>query len=520
MMHGVDWAVSALDKRIAIVIVALHVLAIWAFGSVFWVDASTYIRLAQAFTSADAMRAVYDGSSLWWHNYVPPGVPMIWFTIRSLPEHAIWPTIAIVQHAIAAASLIVYVGAARAFVPSRLHAVAATLLCAYPYYQAFHSSLGTESLSSAVLLLAVAVLLRALRSKTQESRSFFQLLALMVVAGFFRQSLMLIVAGFAVAVLMHQRRLVGAPIISVALVAVTMVYGFALARLPITGEFIAPTPGLSRLQFAPRINLDPSADTMRTIEGVSWPDGFTPQSILTGALDYGQFEQIARSWRAEGLSNSKVLERFEYLGGRLRHDGWRTEVRAIAHGMVAGGINVPCYLPSLHVTYQRGMSNGAACESYGAWTRVFSWVAVDKKLAEQLLAGSFSDASVPDLQLFQRAWMQWFEAGRLHLRDPLFLSAVGLTSITLAFLVASIFVCRRNALLGLCLLGMPAVTIYLHSLVPFAGTRYTYPLLPIYVLAIPLALALVRTPPPVQSFVSSIAKLLSANLKWSDRRTS
>ena len=487
-----DHLLSFTNRQCAALICAAHAIALLSFGSVMWVDAASYIRIAQAFTSIDAMRAVYDGSTLWWHNYVAPGVPLIWLSLRELPTEAIWPVLAIGQHTVAAIALIYAVRSARLFAPSRGYAVAAVLLCLYPYYQAFHNSLGTESLASSLLLLGFSVVLRAFGESVWNNVRLAQLLALTATASLFRHSIVLLLTGFAFALIIRHRRLAVGPIVLTALVAAVSFFWYPAARSLTTGEFIKPRPGLSSLFVAPRINLDPSPAARDAIAAVDWPQGLTSQQILDGKFSYAQFEQVARAWRLQGLSNAQVLDRFEELGKALRHDGWQTEVRAVAHGLVAAGINTPCLLPPAAETYTRAMSNAAACESSKAWTEVFAWMAADRATIKRLFDGSFRDTSVPDLQLFEAAWMRWFKEYPPRMRDPIFLNHISLTVITLVFFVAAILVLRRNLVLGLCLLGLPLVTVYLHAAVPFGGTRYTYPLLPIYVLAVPIALALNR----------------------------
>lgn len=486
MRRVADQCLSFIDRQRTVLIFALHALALLAFGSVMWVDSATYIRIAQAFTSLEAMRAVYDGSSLWWHNYVPPGVPLIWLSLRELPASAIWPALAIGQHLIAAMALISATNAARDFAPSRGYALTAVLLCVYPYYQAFHNSLGTESLASSLLLFGFAVLLHSLKDATWDAARFAQLLALTAAASFFRHSVVVLLAGFTLAMILRHRRFTVGPIVATALVAAISLYWYPAARSVITGEFIAPRPGLSSLYMAPRINLDPSPSARAAVAAVDWPQELTAESILNGKFTHALFEQTARSWRDQGLSNAQVLDRFEALGKSLRHDGWQTEVRAVAHGLVAAGINAPCVM-SPSQTYTRGMTNAAACESSKAWTEVFAWMGADRATVGRLFASSFRDPAIPDLQLFEAAWMSWFNEYPARIRDPLFLNRISLTTVTVAFIIAAMFVLRSNPILGLCLLGLPVVTVYLHALVPFGGTRYTYPLLPIYVLTVPLA---------------------------------
>lgn len=506
-----DAVLTSLDRNFVLAAFVLHAMALWSFGSVMWVDASTYIRIAQALSSVDAMRSVYDGSTLWWHNYVPPGVSLVWLAVRGLPEAAIWPLVAVLQHGVAVAALVSAVRAARHMASSRLHALAALLLCLHPFYQAFHNSLGTESAASSLLLFGFAVLLRSLGDVAWSWTRFWQLLALAAAASLFRHGVVLLLVGFALATATRHRKLIGAPLVAAALVTAASLYWFALGRASITGEFIAPRPGLSSLYFAPRVNLAPSADVRRVIAEADWPPGLTSDTILAGKAEYAQFEDAARRWRSQGLSNAQVLDRFETLGKRVRHDGVATEARAVAHGTVAAGIDVPCFMAGAGENFSRGMTNAQACEVNRAWTKVFAWVAVDRKLVSGLFAGSFTDAAVPDLQAFERAWMRWFKEAPRVLRDPLGLGWIDLSALTIAFLVAAVVIVRRDLVLGLCLLGLPAVTIYLHALVPFSGTRYVYPLMPIYALSIPLAIAMRRAVAPAP-FVAGLAQLIRENV--------
>ncbi|PPD30397.1 MAG: hypothetical protein CTY20_03015 [Hyphomicrobium sp.] len=330
-------------------------------------------------------------------------------------------------------------------------------------------------------------------------------------ASLFRHGVVLLLVGFALATAARHRKLFGAPLFAAALVTMASLYWFAIARASITGEFIAPRPGLSGLYFAPRVNLAPSADVRRLIAEADWPSGLTSETILAGKTEYAQFEDAARRWRSQGMSNAQVLDRFEALGKRVRHDGAATEARAVAHGTVAAGIDVPCFMAGAGEDFTRGMTNAQACEVNRAWTKVFAWVAVDRKLVTQLFEASFRDTAVPGLQAFERAWMRWFKEAPRMLRDPLGLGRIDLSALTIAFLVAAIVVVRRDLVLGLCLIGLPAVTIYLHALVPFAGTRYVYPLMPIYALSIPLAIAMRRAIAP-SPLVAGLAQLIRQNV--------
>lgn len=501
------------SPRMALMVVALHCLALWAFGSVMWVDAASYIRLAAAWESLENFRLVYSGPSLWWHNYVGPALPWIWILLNRLPMQLMWPVFAGAQHAIAAAALLFALRNLQMAVPSRLHAVGAAILCCLPFYQAFHNSFLTESLSSSALLVGFALSVRLILEDRWDRARYAWLLATILAVSLVRlnaSTLLVPMAAFAAA--RHGRVLRWEGLLCVA-ACVFALNWFAAGRTIVTGEFVPPKPGPNALLAATRVNLSPSEGAVATLQSVPWPPGLTAEQVLDARLGFKALEDTARFWKNQGLTNLQVMDRFGELARIVRWDGSHVNMRSFVAALTSMGADPACVLPS-GWTVLRGQTAGAACLVNRKWYLFFSWLGIS---ADHLKKGywtpAFSNALEPSVRKFEQAWGPWFVEGRTIFRDPLKLSSLGTSWFLLGFAASACVILFRAPVLGLALISLAAAQFTVIFLVPFGATRYAYPLIPIYILSMPLAWAVFRTNPAVP-VLGTLVKLSRKNL-WS-----
>lgn len=479
------------DRHVAGAIIGLHVYFWWAYGATFWVDGASYIRLAQAWNSIESFRSVFDGPSLWWHNYAGSGLPLAWVGLRRLPESAVWPLWSGLQHALAAFALIQLVSSLRRLLHSRIFALAAVLLCVTPAYQGVHNNFLTESIASSLLVLGLAVAAAPLAGDRNGETRLWPLLALALAASLFRSNVAIALGGLAALAVWRQRGLFTRGTLVVMMATLVAFHWFSAVRALITHELIPPRPGPSSLVLAPRVNLAPSSAAMEALRGVEWPPGVDINLVAKGQAPFDAYEKAARLWRSQGLSNNALLERFERLGAAVRHDGLEVEVRALKHAAVSAGFNVPC-LEAAKAQFSVAMTNDEACKIHRYYWRVFSGLEDSAQYVERHMRPSFGDVAVPELQQFYRAWRLWLVEHHPRLKDPLALGWLDPTMALLAGIMGAALLLFRLPWLGVAILAMPLGNTLLHAVLPIAGIRYAIPFVPEYIMAPALAFAALR----------------------------
>src|ERR1700721_74329 len=135
-----------------VIIVGAHTLAFWSFGATFWIDSIAYVSLGDALFDPNKLRTFYDGIGRWSYSHLGPGTPLFWSGLQLLPTRLQWPTMAVLQHLMAALSC--WSAFAWAIRPCLLALCGVGVLSFLPFYESGHQMLMTESFASSLLLIA------------------------------------------------------------------------------------------------------------------------------------------------------------------------------------------------------------------------------------------------------------------------------------------------------------------------------------------------------------------------------
>ena len=157
-----------------------HLYALIAFGAVFWIDAEAYAALGESLKAAEGLRGFYSGVGIWFYSHLQPGLALVWLGLDLLPTSWQWPVLAVLQHALAAFALYEFFLAVHRRWPSRWNFLGCAFVGCLPFYQAAHNSFMTESISSSLLLIGLALALKISGEPTFARKRLLALLAVVV----------------------------------------------------------------------------------------------------------------------------------------------------------------------------------------------------------------------------------------------------------------------------------------------------------------------------------------------------
>ena len=151
-----------IDTHLLVVLGLISFVAWLTFGAVTWVDARSYIDIARELRSIEDFHQHHAGSRIWFHNYVPLALPLMWRFLEQIPVELIWPVVSLSNRVVAVLALVYFVRSLQTVHRSALFSVVAVLLALHPFYQAFQNAFITESMSSSLLILGLGLTIRQL----------------------------------------------------------------------------------------------------------------------------------------------------------------------------------------------------------------------------------------------------------------------------------------------------------------------------------------------------------------------
>lgn len=486
------------SKLLVLGVVSVHLWSLVVFGATFWVDSSVYASLAETMISPAQMSRFFGEGGALMFSHLGPVLPFLWSVLQHLPTLLQWPALALLQHGLAAWATCLVVRAAHRLWPSWWHLVAAAVFTLLPFYQAMHNSLMTESLSSSLLLIGLALYFDLLRQPSR--RAFLLLLLVMGVLTDVRYYGGIMLAIPAAIILWRRERRWSWPAwAGLALAFVGWLYLFPVYRWVLTKQWIIATGGTNVLTFAVWANPDPSPAAWAQMEATHWllPE---EEKEMTHCTEFSlrQADAIGERWLHEGATLPEAVARAHRLSAILAADDptlWLEELRA---GLVSCGFLRLASLGSEGARPFMRQSLGANLEARLGHLRWISWLERPSYKGD----GAYEFLGLP-MGLFNSVAAQkrlWAALGPYtlgfptFLRDPLRLGEVP-TDLWAALGLLGGFVCLvRCWPVGVALLLPAALTFGVTGLAILNGTRYCYVLLPVDLLSVSMAIALLRRP--------------------------
>jgi len=478
-----------------LLVIGTHALALLTFGATFWIDSHDYAALGEAMSRAEGLSVYYATTGRWIFSHLQPGVPVIWVLLKVLPEGWRWPSLAVAQHALAAASLLYTFHTIQRIWPSRLHLVALAAICLLPQCQAFHGALLTESITSSLLLVAFTACVSLCLEPPPHGRHILLVLTAMIAVTQFRSYWGMAVAGMLMLSLLRTRMLLPwlGPIVAIA--GLVSVLAFPAYRWMRTGEFFLPQGGMNLLVSGLNVDVQPCPDAVSALESLPWPPGFGARQALEKGLDAYQCMDIGDHWRSIGMDNRTINANAERVGTMLRNDGPAVQIRRASYGLCSVGSIGAMAFGDPRQDVMRGMGLRRMLSHQMHYYRWHGWI--DRGGYEGSFEAFFGPASrAVDVPFQQQAkasiyaaWKPYLAKGSTLLRDPLFIGCLP-PDVWLAFAIVGCCTLARRIPIVPMLVTILVLTGFLTAAwFPLGNTRYANPLLAIYLMTASIAMA-------------------------------
>ncbi|MBW9056656.1 hypothetical protein [Rhizobium mesosinicum] len=476
-----------IELPVCILIVSIHAYALLVFGATFWIDSRDYVSLATAIGSPDGIQTFYGTVGQWVFSHLGPGVPILWLSIDELPVSWQWPVLAMFQHALAAAALIVAFRMISRLWPSPVHIVSTLLLLLLPAYQSFHNALLTESCTSSLALIGFSCCVNIVRGGPNVKRNVVFVLGVIVFITQFRSYWGAIVASMLFCSLITQRLLFSRWTLVLFAISAISTLLFPAYRYAQTGQFFLPSGGINLLISGSQANRAPSIEVTRLFDRAGLPPTLEPSDMLRRGVTMDDALKIAEKWRSDGLSNAEINQRSWKLARALGWDGLGVQSNKILYGMASIGAILPVMLlPERHEVFPAYSPRMFFDHlySYYLWQ---SWTDSDYRTIFERFFGPSSDAEAAVFPFggssnakIYAAFGQHISTFDARLRDPLYLGRSPPDFwLMLALIGVGILVIRARSvgILLLCAV-LPAFAVAYEF--PLGNPRYSVPLLPLY----------------------------------------
>ena len=485
---------SQTDRIISGVIAGAHAYALLVFGATFWIDSAAYVSLADALRSAESLAKFYNDCGFWFYGHVEPGVPIIWLLATRLPTLWQWPAFAFFQHALAASALYFTFATLNKYWPTRWHILSCLIICFLPFYQSFHNNILTESITSSLFMIAVALGIRLILEPSFSRRTFFLLLAAQIVITQFRGNYGPLVMLLAVIVVWTRKKHVLVNVLFILFSSAVALLAFPVYRGAATGSlFVTRSSGLKNLVLSSMADPVPSNDVMTEWSHMPLPADMSLREIKKEGLRWPiRALELGRYWEAAGLSREAVDERAQKISNLYHLDHFflfrqRLALASTVLGFVSplyvGDSSVPLILNYTADEYAKHCIDGYrwhARISLSDYTEIFA--TFFQRPDREIIVPN----SVAGCLGIENACRCYLSKVSVRFRDPLFLGSLPPDIWAAVGVLSMVLVSLRYKAIGLLLLVIPSYHFVVSAFFPLGGLRYGYALFPIYLISFSL----------------------------------
>lgn len=466
---------------------AIHLYFLWSLGAGFYYDGLIYAQLGEALFKEGGLREFYSGPRLYVFQHLAPGIPLLWQGTVSLAGEYGWILFAVIQHAIAASSLLFLFYALRPLLSGPVMLLAAILISANPIYQSLHSRLMTESLTGSMLVCGFAATSHMLLQRSIRAVPVFVLTASAMVAIQIRSQSVVYFLIYFLAVLLLQSKVSSRLMMAACLVSVLCsALVWPAYRFVVTGHGFLPNTSYLALVYALRFNTAPSEAVIARMKDLSLPSALSVERLVSQGIDFGDAAEIGMHLHAIGLDDAAAKKEILSAAWVMRTDSSQVMLNQLRLPILSIGMKYPVFAGNGDTVIHRDFTRAKYAHHAAYWEK---WEAgtLRDDYSEELDAivrfaqdnrGLYDPDVVTRLEESLRPYLVNHP---LWLRDPLRLQQIPYDLWVLGGFVGVWVMWRKSRMLAGSLIAVIVATYCMSVSVPVGNARYSYPVMPLYV---------------------------------------
>ena len=479
------------NRHVALILLISHTWCFFAFGATFWIDAITFVNLGESMRSAESLKAFYDGYGSWFSGYQQPGLPVFWLMISALPLNMQWPFMAVTQHGAAAVAAYICFTTMNNRWPGGAHLFFFLALCFFPFYQSLHNAYLSESLTSTLLLLEFSFFMRAIWGAGRPNAELASMAACVALITQLRAQCGLM--GLAMIFLVLIKRKMIFSISTVVIGIIIAISGFAYpAYRNVAGGPFMPSQGMYALIYSLYSNPSPSPELREEFSRLPYlPPGKKLNTMFNEGLSTFAAEELAQSWRNEGLSDAQIARRSGMLGAMIKNDGSSVILNRIFMGLTSTGLMAPNCLRSPDTIVFPKTGSREWCKLVYGHYRYLSWIDSGTHQAEFDQFFSHPFFKFPSLyDTYGKQEMARIKSGEmvkpyLSAVAPAWRNPIGMGYIPpdiwiIGAILGFYFLYIEERWIFMAVLAMMSINFAVSFMFPVGNPRFSYPLYPIY----------------------------------------
>ncbi|HKT35409.1 MAG TPA: hypothetical protein VJR03_11305 [Nitrospira sp.] len=480
--------------RVGLLVVAIHLYFLWSLGAGFYYDSLIYAQLGEALLREGGLQAFYAGPRFYVFQHLAPGLPLFWAAASMLAGSYGWVLVAVIQHAIATASLLYLLWVWRPFLTGPFIALAAILVSCNPLYESLHNRLMTESLTGSMLLLGIAATSSLLLHRSIGTMPLFLLSGAALVAIQVRsQSLVYFLIFFMGILVSGQEKRIRSTALLCLLFVTCSVLLWPGYRYLVTGQGFLPNTSYLALVHALRYNVHPSDALIARLNTLPLPSSLPAERLAGQGIDYMDAARIGEHLRANGLDDRAAKAEVLKAAWAVRIDSPEVIVNQLRLPLLSIGMKYPVFMGDPDRAIHRGFTSQTYAHHAAYWEQ---WEAGTLRNSysdelDAIVKFSQENAGLYDAQSvekFERRLRPFLVDHAVGLRDPLGLLHVPSDLWLLGWSLALCTLWKSHRTLVGMLIALVLATYVMSVSLPVGNARYAYPLLPLYTIGLVIAL--------------------------------
>lgn len=458
------------------------------YGPQVWVDAVSYIDWSEQFISIEHFIEMWkNGDWVYTVSYSGFGVPLIWKLLSNLPENWIFPALAVLFHCFAAVSVYYAFSACYRVYPSLKILIFAFVLTFYPFYQTFHNSLMTESMTGSAIMLVGGALIRVYLGINTKSEMFVITLALVII-GLMRPYYLLFITCCYLLAVSKYGIIKNIKKISFITFTAMVVYLVPLGLKSMAfGQMITPGAGIYGILTAHWANPNPQNEACLKTMKYDLPMGYTFDKMCGDSFSYEQLDEILVNWKNIGLSYNQIIYNSNELSGLMKEG---SVVNRFRLALVSSGfLSIWKIMPDDRVVFRHAGRRWSAKDYSDHNINHYLFLSGSDYDQQILLLNTHFKGS-EDKSRFKKEWMEWQWIIIPEFQDIFHLKLLRPDVLTSLGWLATISLFLFSFRLGLMASIIPVGHLLVVFSIPYGDIRYSYVSLCWYVLIQALALSI------------------------------
>jgi hypothetical protein len=480
--------------KLGLLVAAIHLYFLWSLGAGFYYDSLIYAQLGEALLTEAGLQAFYTGPRFYVFQHLAPGLPLFWSGASVVAGPYAWVLVAVIQHAVAAGSLLYFLWVWRAYLRGPFIVLAAILISCNPLYESLHNRLMTESLTGSMLLFGIAAVSSLLLHRSTEKTPLFILTASALIAIQVRSQSLVYVLIFFLAILLSRQE---KPVRSTALLCVAFVVcGVCLwpaYRYLVTGQLFLPNTSYLALVHALRYNVHPTDALVTRLMTFPLPSTVPADRLVSQGIDYMDAARIGEHLRAGGVDDTAAKAEILKAAWAVRTDSPEVILNQLRLPLLSIGMKYPVFMGDPERVIHRGFTNRTYADHTAYWEKWEGGTLRDNYSEELDAIVKFSKANAGlyeahAVDQLERSLRPFVVDHPISVRDPLGLLDVPSDVWLLGWGLGLWTLWKSHRMLVGVLVAVVLSTYVMSVSLPVGNARYAYPLLPLYTIGLVIAL--------------------------------